>query len=116
MKPRKILTKGVKSRIWGVLAVFLAVGFIFPVAGLVNSQIINGDYFKHLAQQQQLNDTVVPANRGVIYDRNMTILSQSASVWKITLNPSRFNTFPEEAKRTAIDALSRILEFEPYFI
>ncbi|MBR6531422.1 MAG: PASTA domain-containing protein [Clostridia bacterium] len=116
MKPRKILTKGVKSRIWGVLAVFLAVGFIFPVAGLVNSQIINGDYFKHLAQQQQLNDTVVPANRGVIYDRNMTILSQSASVWKITLNPSRFNTFPEEAKRTAIDALSRILEVEPSFI
>lgn len=111
-KPRKILTKGVKSRIWGILALFLAVGFILPVAGLVNAQIINGDYFKLLAQQQQLNDTVVPANRGVIYDRNMTVLAQSASVWKITMNPSRFKDFPDAAKETAISALSRILEID----
>ena len=109
MKPRKILTKGVKMRIWGVLAVFLAVGFILPVAGLVNSQIINGDFFKLKAQQQQLNDTVVPANRGVIYDRNMTILSQSASAWKITFNPSAFAKFPDAAKEIVFTELPEIL-------
>lgn len=111
-KPRKILTKGVKMRIWGVLAVFLAIGLIFPVAGLVNAQIINGDFFKLKAQQQQLNDTVVPANRGVIYDRNMTVLAQSASAWKITFNPSEFAKFPDAAKEIVYETLPGILGIE----
>ncbi len=112
MKPRKILTKGVKMRIWGVLAAFLAIGFIFPVAGLVNAQIINGDFFKLKAQQQQLNDTVVPANRGVVYDRNMTVLAQSASAWKITFNPSEFAKFPDAAKEIVFDTIPEILDIE----
>ena len=94
MKPRKILTKGVKSRIWGVLAVFVIVGVVLPYVGLAKAQIVNADMFKHYAQQQQLNDTIVPANRGVIYDRNMTVLAQSASAWKITINPSALKDYP----------------------
>ncbi len=116
LKPRKILTKGVKTRIWGVLALFLVVGLVLPTAGLVNAQIVNGDYFKLLAQQQQLNDTVIPANRGVIYDRNMTVLAKSASVWKVTMNPSIFKDFPEAAKQKAIDVLARTLDLERSFI
>ncbi len=112
LKPRKILTKGVKMRIWGILALFLVIGFIFPVAGLVNAQIINGDFFKLKAQQQQLNDTVVPANRGIIYDRNMTVLAQSASAWKITFNPSEFAKFPDAAKEIVFDTLPEILGIE----
>lgn len=112
LKPRKILTKGVKMRIWGVLAVFLAIGFVFPVIGLANAQIINGDFFKLKAQQQQLNDTAVPANRGVIYDRNMTVLAQSASAWKITFNPSEFAKFPDAAKEIVLDTLPEILGIE----
>lgn len=108
-KPRKILTKGVKSRIWGVLAVFLAVGLVFPFIGLAKAQIVQADMFKHLAEQQQLNDTVVPANRGVIYDRNMTVLAQSASAWKITMNPSELQNFPEAAKNIVFDTMSEIL-------
>ncbi len=112
LKPRKILTKGVKMRIWGILALFLVIGFIFPVAGLVNAQIINGDFFKLKAQQQQLNDTVVPANRGIIYDRNMTVLAQSASAWKITFNPSEFAKFPDAAKEIVFDTIPEILGIE----
>lgn len=112
LKPRKILTKGVKMRIWGVLAAFLVIGFIFPVIGLANAQIINGDFFKLKAQQQQLNDTVVPANRGVIYDRNMTVLAQSASAWKITFNPSAFADFPDAAKEIVFENLPGILGIE----
>lgn len=112
MKPRKILTKGVKSRIWGVLAVFVVVGIVLPYVGLAKAQIVNADMFKHLAQQQQLNDTIVPANRGVIYDRNMTVLAQSASAWKITINPSALKDYPEAAKEIVFDTMSEILGIE----
>lgn len=108
-KPRKILTKGVKSRIWGVLAVFLVVGLVFPFIGLAKAQIFQADMFKHFAEQQQLNDTVVPANRGIIYDRNMTVLAQSASAWKITMNPNELQHFPEAAKNIVFDTMSEIL-------
>ena len=111
-KPRKILTKGVKSRIWGVLAGFLIFGIVFPFIGLAKAQIIDADMFKHMAQQQQLNDTVVPANRGVIYDRNMTILAQSASAWKITMNPAELQNFPDAAKEIVFDTMSEILGIE----
>ncbi len=112
LKPRKIITKGVKSRIWGVLAGFLAFGLIFPFIGLGKAQITQADMFKHMAQQQQLNDMVVPANRGVIYDRNMTVLAQSASAWKITMNPAELQNFPEAAKDIVFDTMSEILGIE----
>lgn len=111
-KPRKILTKGVKSRIWGVLAGFLIFGIVFPFIGLAKAQIIDADMFKHMAQKQQLNDTVVPANRGLIYDRNMTILAQSASAWKITMNPAELQNFPDAAKEIVFDTMSEILGIE----
>lgn len=112
LRPRKILTKGVKSRIWGILIAFLIVGLILPIGGLAYAQIVKGDYFKHLAQQQQLNDTVVPANRGTVYDRNMTVLAQSATAWKITINPSALKDFPEPAKKIVFDTMSDILGIE----
>ena len=111
-KPRKILTKGVKSRIWGVLAGFLIFGIVFPFIGLAKAQIIDADMFKHMAQKQQLNDTVVPANRGLIYDRNMTVLAQSASAWKITMNPAELQNFPDAAKEIVFDTMSEILGIE----
>lgn len=112
LRPRKILTKSVKSRIWGILIAFLIVGLILPIGGLAYAQIVKGDYFKHLAQQQQLNDTVVPANRGTVYDRNMTVLAQSATAWKITINPSALKDFPEPAKKIVFDTMSDILGIE----
>ncbi len=112
-KPRKILTKGVRMRIRGILIAFLIVGFLLPVGGLAYAQIIKGDYFKHLAQQQQLNDTVVPANRGVIYDRNMTVLAQSATVWKVTLNPNALSKLPVPAQEKVISVLARTLDMDP---
>ena len=105
LRPRKILTKGVKSRIVGVLIAFLIVGLVLPIGGLAYAQIVKGDYFKLLAQQQQLNDTVVPANRGTVYDRNMTVLAQSATAWKITINPSALKDFPEPAKEIVFDTM-----------
>lgn len=111
-RPRKILTKGVQSRIWGVLILFLIFGLLSTTFGLAYSQIIKGEYFKHLAQQQQLNDTIIPANRGVIYDRNMTVLAQSATAWKITIDPSKMKDFPEPAKEIVYSTMSSILEIE----
>ncbi len=112
LKPRKILTKGVKSRIQGILIAFLVISFLGTTYGLAKAQIFMGEEFKLKAQQQQLNDAVVPANRGVIYDRNMTVLAQSATAWKITIDPSKLQKFPQKAKDIVFDNLSQILEMD----
>ncbi len=109
-KPRKILTKGVKSRIQGILILFLVIAFVSTTFGLAKSQIVMGDFFKLKAQQQQLNDTAVPANRGVIYDRNMTVLAKSATAWKITIDPSKLQNFPMEAQNIVFDTMAQILD------
>ncbi len=55
---------------------------------LFRIQVKENDYYRALAEDNQLRDTVVNAERGVIYDANGTVLAQSASVWKIYINPN----------------------------
>ncbi len=51
--------------------------------------LIKGDVYKTKAETQQLSVTTVSATRGTIYDRNMNVLAQSASVWLVHVNPSK---------------------------
>ena len=51
--------------------------------------IVKGDEYREKAENQQLSDTVIPAARGTIYDRNMNILAQSANAWIVCVNPSK---------------------------
>lgn len=51
--------------------------------------LIKGDEYKTKAETQQLSVTTVSATRGTIYDRNMNVLAQSASVWLVYVNPSK---------------------------
>ena len=51
------------------------------------------------------------AQRGTIYDANMKVLAQSATVWKIVLNP---NYVKDDETRTLIaNGLAEILDMEP---
>lgn len=67
----------------------LLIFFVFALLGarLMWIQLVKGNYYKEKALQNQLSDTVIEAQRGTIYDSNMNVLVQSATVWKIFADP-----------------------------
>lgn len=70
-------------------------------------QIVSGEKYKELANEQQTRDIPIPAKRGTIYDRNGKELAISAStntVW------ARVNEI--EDKEKMVSSLSKILEIE----
>jgi len=109
LKPRRILRKGINQRMAGVLVVLLVVGFGLSLIGLGKAQITQSDFFRMMAQSQQLSDTSIPAERGVIYDRNMSVLAQSATVWNVSINPELLAKYPAGAKAELFAGLGSIL-------
>lgn len=81
------------------MIVFLVIVLGLAVLGLVlfSLQITDVRGYKQKAAQSQLEDAVVPAQRGAIYDKNMNIIAQSSKVWKVFIDPENFteeNTQP----------------------
>ena len=109
LKPKKIIMKNLQKRAYGVLALILVAGFGWSYVGLLYTQIIKGDFFKTKAQTQQLSDTAITAERGKIYDRNMTVLAQSASAWKVSLNAEAFSKAPKDVQENVYNNLENIL-------
>ncbi len=89
-----------------VLAVFV-VGLIGRLGYLT---IIKGDEYRRLAEDQQYNDSVLSSLRGTIYDSEMNVLAQTASVWRIQINPSKIED--EAEMGVVVDGLSSILELD----
>lgn len=85
------------SRTKAVMAVLvLFIGLV--AANLGRIQIKDSDYYKEQAEKNQLYDTVIDAERGIIYDSNGTVLAKSASVWKIYLNPHEIHNDDRDAE------------------
>lgn len=108
-RPRRILKKGIQQRMIGVWIALIIFGFGASLIGLGKAQITMADDFRAMAQKQQLNDTAIPAERGIIYDRNMMVLAQSATVWNVKFNPSTFDKYPEQVKEELFVKLEAIL-------
>ncbi|MGI5892997.1 MAG: penicillin-binding transpeptidase domain-containing protein [Candidatus Merdivicinus sp.] len=99
------------------------------IANLVYRSLVTGEELRAAAADQQLRDVSITANRGTIYDCNMNVLAQSATVWDVVLSPKDFYAAQEELKdeegnpassaqkedyeQTLINGLSEILEVEP---
>ncbi len=71
--------------------------------------LIKGDEYREKAEAQQLSDTTVNAARGTIYDANMKVLAQSASVWLVYINPSKVT---EKNRSDVISVLSDCLDLD----
>ena len=92
----------------------VAAMIIFRIAYI---QFVKGDEYTAKVESQQLGDKEIKAARGTIYDANMNILAQSASVWRVYMNPSKINKIDEEKRQEVreiiISGLSEILEMDP---
>jgi stage V sporulation protein D (sporulation-specific penicillin-binding protein) len=72
-------------------------------------QIVDADGYAKRASDQQLRDTVLPADRGEIFSSDGTVLATSKTVWTIRASPRELaDTLVEPAAR----AMSEILEID----
>ncbi len=80
----------------------LILAFLVCIGSLVRVALVNGEAYKLKAEQNQLLDTTVSAQRGTIYDSNMNVLAKSASAWLVYIIPSKITT---ESQREAVVSL-----------
>lgn len=76
-----------KHRLNFVVLTAIILAFLFVTANIVQITVFQYDFYKKRASQQQLKPETIPANRGSIYDRNMGVIAQSATVWDVVIAP-----------------------------
>ena len=96
-----------------VLAI-IVIGFGGVSAQLGKLQLVEGEELQQKAIDQQMRDTTINATRGTIYDSNMEVLAQSATVWNVFISPASLvvkdNEAATEKKRALVaDGLAQIL-------
>ena len=97
-----------KKRCVSAIAVILVLGFGVDICRLFWFQVIKTEEYKTAAEAQQLSDTVISADRGVIYDANMNVLAESASAWLVYVNPSKIDD--ENEKNLVATGLAEIFK------
>ncbi len=101
------------------IAMVIVFGFGLLAVRLGYLQFVEGAELQHSAVNQQLRDTTIRPKRGTIYDRNGTVLAESATVWTVYIAPKYLvsgsnSTEAEKAKTEAnrnalADGLAEIL-------
>lgn len=79
-----------KRAVWAMS--LLAVAFLYGIGALFSAAVVHGEEYRRKAEQNQLSDTKIAAQRGTIYDSNMKVLAKSASAWLVYVNPSKVKT------------------------
>lgn len=96
-----------------VILMFLCgiVAFIVLIAQLSGIMIRRHDEYESAAVEDQVRSTTVTASRGTIYDSNMLILAQSATVETVYISPFEMVKYKED-KNAIARKLSEILEVD----
>ena len=80
----------------------LLICVLFAVVLMVNLfkiQIVNGEKYQTMALTQQLREIEIEPHRGSIYDTNMKMLAQSATVWNVIFEPANLPSNSESAEK-----------------
>ncbi|HAX84470.1 MAG TPA: stage V sporulation protein D [Ruminococcaceae bacterium] len=109
LKPEKIIMKDLQKRAALALVIIMIAGFGLSIGRLGYVMLYRGEEFKTKAETQQLSDATVPAQRGIIYDRNMSVLAQSASAWRISLNAQEISKVSASVKQDVYSTLTSAL-------
>ncbi|MGN1481445.1 penicillin-binding transpeptidase domain-containing protein [Porcipelethomonas sp.] len=71
------------------------------IAQLFKLSIVQNDFYQEKANEYHFGEISISANRGSIYDTNGVILAQSATVYKVFMDPDLFRSELEDKKETA---------------
>ena len=106
---------GQKRRILGVTAALGVLAFLPVAAQLYRLMVVEYDYYAELALRNQSRTTVVTADRGNIYDRNMNILASSVTVENVYLDPHELKQAKEDLQDISRQ-LGTLLDRDPSWI
>ena len=84
---RDRLSRVLRIRGWAVASVAVVLAFSYLAYRLFQIQIVDGEYYRQLASAQQMKDSTIEAERGMIYDATGKILASSSIVWDISCDP-----------------------------
>ena len=82
------------------LIVPIVIVALYIAYSILKVAVIEGGYWKALANGQQLQSTVVSASRGTIYDANGSVLAQSATVYTVFCDPVMLKGFLDKKDET----------------
>ena len=103
-------TNKLKVRALFAVALLLVCGFGTDIIRLFYLQVVKGDELKTKAESQQLSDTEISADRGIIYDCNYNVLAESSSAWLVYVNPSKIK---DDSQRKLISStLAKTLKID----
>ena len=106
--------RGASAKLWNrsiwIMVLIIVLGFGLVSGRLLYLQTVQAEDLQHRAVDQQLSDTLLPAKRGSIYDRNGNVLAQSVTVWDIVLEPASIKT--DEDREIIARGLSEILKVD----
>ena len=77
-----------RKRVSGLAVLFIVLGFGLVGVRLLYMQVFNNSFYVQQATELQTRDSFITPNRGTIYDANMQVLAESASVERICITPS----------------------------
>lgn len=97
-----------KKRMMGILAIF-AVLIIYLLCNMFKWQVVKATELREAAYNQQTKNRTISPKRGVIYDRNGTVLAESVTVETISITPKNIKSGDKE--RTA-KGLSELLNLD----
>lgn len=82
--------------------------FAILIGRFVYLQLVQHDYYKTRAEDNRISLVPVTPNRGVIVDRNGTVLARNYSAFTLEITPSKVDDL-----EATIDALGEFVEIQP---
>lgn len=102
-------TRKMQKRLKYSVTIVVILVFSLLIANLVQISAIDYEFYNNYADSRQLRPTNIRANRGTIYDRNMSIMAQSATVWDIAISPKDID---DKEREKLVSGLSQILDVD----
>lgn len=97
-----------RSRVFVGIFTVIVVFTVYICARLFNVSIVQSEYYRSKANNQQLSTFSINANRGTIYDSDGKILAQSSTVWDIILNANNISKYDAEKTEEICKGVARI--------
>ena len=79
------------------------------IAQLFKLSIVDNSFYQEKANEYHFGEISISANRGSIYDANGVILAQSATVYKIFMDPDLFRSELEKKKEEILQNMLRTI-------
>lgn len=97
-----------------ILWVLVGVVLLGLTGRLVQLQLVRGEYFRALSEENRIRGEILRAERGRVLDRNGVVLADNYPSYRLTLDARdrAFDRNPAEQQRT-VQILAEILERDP---